>query len=260
MKRRSIVMAIGGIGFGFIFLLAFTSSAKSGQSNAAGTTAVHVLMSTGLKAPMEAVREEAEKAVGHPLIIEYGPALSLKQMIEAGETFDVALLTPNVVDELIQTGKIVTGSRVDVARLPIGVGQRGDASKADVSTMEGLKQALLRAKSIHYTPNGASVPVLHKTFELLGINEEMNAKTYFGPNVTKLGPGETELTITVASEILPDKNLVYLGPLPPEVQVPTILSVGIGSSAGNVKAAKALIRFLQVPVIEPALKANGVER
>ncbi len=107
--------------------------------------------------------------------------------------------------------------------------------------MEGLKQALLRAKSIHYTPNGASVPVLHKAFELLGIDAEMNAKTSFGPDVAKLEPGETELTITVASEILPDKNQVYLGPLPSEVQVPTILSVGIATGAGNVKAAKALI-------------------
>ena len=51
-----------------------------------------------------------------------------------------------------------------------------------------------------------------------------------------------------------------LGPLPAEVQVPTILSVGIGTSAGNVKAAKALIQFLQGPVIAPALKANGIER
>ncbi len=59
MKRRSIAMAIGGVGL--IFLVAFTLSAKSAQSSAPDGHAIHVLMSTGLKAPMETVRQEAER-------------------------------------------------------------------------------------------------------------------------------------------------------------------------------------------------------
>lgn len=108
------------------------------------------MMSNGLKAPMEAVRAQAEQAIGHPRNIEYGASLALKPKIEAGEVCDVGLLIPEALDDLIKQGKIVAGSRVDVARVPVAIGQRGDAPKPDITMLDGLKRALLGATSIRY--------------------------------------------------------------------------------------------------------------
>ena len=113
--------------------------------------------------------------------------------------------------------------------------------------IEALKQALLKATYIQYVHNGASLTAINKTFERLGIVEQMKAKTVDGTAAMNLAPGQTALDITLASEILPYKDLLFLGPLPAEVQVPAIMSVGVSANASDPKAARDLIKFLQGP-------------
>jgi len=260
MKKYAIALGMAIIAVCILLLVHVALANAAGQENSRNPGELHVLMSDGLKAPMEAARAQAEQAIGRRLRIEYGPSLELKPMIEAGAPCDVVLLTPVALDDLIKEGKIAQGSRADIARVPVGVGQRGGASKGDVSTLDALKHTLLQAKSIRYVANGASATAVHKAFVRLGIVEEMKAKTATGAALTPLGPGETELTITLASEILPVKEQTYLGPLPAEVQIPAILSVGVGAHTRDVPGAKALIQFLQGPALDPAMKANGMQR
>jgi len=260
VKMRSVAASIFAISFGFICVFTRVDLATASGGGQAKAAEIHALISNGMKAPMEAIRAQAEQAIGHPLNIEYDASLELKPKIEAGEFFDVALLTPQALDDLIKQGKIEAGSRVDVARVPVAIGQRGNGPKPDISTLDALKRALLRATYIRYVPNGASLAVIKETFRRLGIVEEMKAKTVSGTAPTTLAPGETELNITLASEILPNRDLVFLGVLPAEVQVPAVMSVGISAKASDPKAANALIKFLQGPAIEPFLKANGMQR
>jgi hypothetical protein len=46
----------------------------------------------------------------------------------------------------------------------------------------------------------------------------------------------------------------------PELQVPAIITAVISANTTDVRAAKALITFLQGPTIEPSLKASGMRR
>lgn len=50
--------------------------------------------------------------------------------------------------ELLAEGRIVMGSDVDLASVPLGVGVRAGTPRPDISTVTSLKQTLLRAKSI----------------------------------------------------------------------------------------------------------------
>src|SRR5579864_8052121 len=133
MKARSLIAAI-------TILFA--------QFAAAQPTPVHVLVSNGVRAVVEDLQSQCEKAIGHPLAIEYSAAALLKQKVDAGQQFDVALLTTEVTDELIKEGKVSADSRVDLGRVGVGVGIRSGAPKPDIRTPDAMKLTLLHAKSI----------------------------------------------------------------------------------------------------------------
>jgi molybdate transport system substrate-binding protein len=50
-----------------------------------------------------------------------------------------------------------------------------------------------------------------------------------------------------------------LGPFPPELQSYVGYSAGVGITAKEAAAGKALINFLKAPAAVPVLKAKGVE-
>src|SRR5262245_65405898 len=56
-------------------------------------SSVHLLVSNGLKASMEDLHTTCEASVGHPLDIRYNSTASIKKSIEAGERFDVTMIT-----------------------------------------------------------------------------------------------------------------------------------------------------------------------
>src|SRR5258708_35842911 len=84
---------------------------------------VRVLCSNGMKATVEEVLPQAEKATGHKIAIQFSSSVNLKQRIDGGEAFDAVILTPDLISTLIKEGK-VAGSATNLARAGIGVGVR----------------------------------------------------------------------------------------------------------------------------------------
>ena len=99
---------------------------------------------------MEKILPEYERASGRHVEIEYGASAALKRTIEGGQAFDLAILTPTVIDDLINENKITAGTHTDVARSDLGVGIRAGAPRSDISTADALKRRLLAATSITY--------------------------------------------------------------------------------------------------------------
>ena len=239
---------------------AMVAQQPAGQSRTATPAkpgAVRVLVSNGMRAPLDAVTAQAERTIGHPLAIEYGTSQGLQSAMASGQGFEVAIVTAEVLDEMTKAGKIVPGSRTDLGRVPVAVGQRGDAPKADVSTPAAIKRTLLGAKSVRWTTTGASMPTIARMLTGLGIERELAAKLNLPRDQVSLGPGEYEINLNLASEVLPRATPVYLGTIPEEFQVPAIMSAGIGTGA-NRPAADALMAFLRGPALEPELKAVGI--
>src|SRR5262245_1922031 len=70
---------------------------------------VRVLATAAIRIPLDAVRADAAKAIGRPLVIEYGSARgNLKDLIMSGASFDVAMLLPDVDEELLKTHKVAS--------------------------------------------------------------------------------------------------------------------------------------------------------
>ncbi len=239
-------------------------AAMAATTAVAQTADIRVLASNGIKAVLEEVRPQAERAIGRTLAIEFNSSSALKQKMEAGEAFDAAMVTSELLDELTKEGKIASGSSASIARSGIGVGIRTGAPKPDIRTAAALKQTLLKAKSITFAQDGASRTYIVKMLDHFGIAEDVKSKIILEQGSTRaaarVADGSAELILTLVSEILPAPGVELLGPLPEEVQNYVSMSAGVGAKARNADAAKALIKFLAGPSIAPALKAKGMER
>jgi molybdate transport system substrate-binding protein len=206
---------------------------------------------------------EFEKAAEHKLVITFGAASELKTEIDKGAAFDVAILTPAAIDALTKDGKASAAGRADIARAPFGLAVRKGASKPNIGTVAGFKEALLKANSIAYVEAGAGSPYFKSLLERLGIVDQVRPKLKPQPTTNPAAKavenGEAELGITAISEILPYAGAEVVGPLPAEIQ---FYSVATGAVAANSKvgeAARAVIRFLTTPAAAAVLKAKGLE-
>ena len=118
---------------------------------------VRVMATAAIREPLNAVLRQAEAVIGKPIVAEYGSARgNLKAQILKGQDFEVALLLPDVGDEIEAAGKIAPG-RFEVARVPVAFGLRGAARDLDVGSPAGVRAAMLNARSVKYAPTGAAL-------------------------------------------------------------------------------------------------------
>jgi molybdate transport system substrate-binding protein len=100
-------------------------------------------------------------------------------------------------------------------------------------------------------------------FQHLGIAEEMKPKLKLArpnePSLQALANGETDIGLPQINEALVFPGVELVGPLPPELQVYTVLPAAVGTAARNPDAAKALLAFLATPAAISVLKAKGLE-
>jgi len=246
MKKRSV--AVG------LLLAAFQLAAQNAP--------VHVLASNGVRAVIDELKPQAERAIGRPLEIEFDTSSSVKRRIEGGAAFDVAILTSDVIGDLAKAGKIAAGTRTEIARCGIGIGVRAGAATPDIRTMEALKKTLLGAKSIVYAQDGASKAYILAMFDRFGIADVMKAKTVLEQGSVqsnaRVAEGSAEMVLTLVSEILPAKGVDLVGPLPAEVQHYVDFAAGIGANSKNIDAGKKLTGFFSSPAVASTLKAKGM--
>ena len=189
----------------------------------------------------------------------------MQKRIEGGEAFDVAVITPAIVDDLAGKGKIAPGSRANLATVGIGVMVKEGAPKPDVSTVEAFKNALLAAKTVAYiepASGGSSGIYLDKLLERLGIADQVwpKAKLKKGGYVADLiVSGEAELGVHQISEIVPVKGAALVGPLPKEIQNTTTYAAGLSASPQDKEAAQALIKMFSGPEAAAVLKSKGMD-
>jgi molybdate transport system substrate-binding protein len=250
--------------FPVVSAIAAVAAFLSTPNAAAQNTAVRVLVSNGVKAAMEQLQPQCERAIGHPLALQFHSTAAVKKQIEAGEGFDVTIITVEAIDDLTKEGRIAVGTRANLARSELGIGIRAGSAKPDIHTLEALKQTLRDAKSITYPEDGASRGYIENMFERMGIAAEVKPRIILaqgsGPATESVAQGKAAMVITLFSEIVPIHGVEILGPLPGEFRYDIRFAAAASSTTKNADAAKALIAFLAGPKALPILKAKGLER
>jgi len=227
---------------------------------------IKLLTAGAMRAVVVAVVADFEKQTGHKVAIDNDTAGGLAKRIDGGEAFDVAIITPAVIDDLTSKGKIASGTRIDLAKVGMGVAVKEGAALPDVGSVDALKRTLLAAKSIAYIDpkaGGSSGIYFDKLLDRLGIGDQIKpkAKLKAGGYVAELvASGEAEIAIHQISEIVPVKGVTLAGPLPAEIQNTTVYAGGIGTAVRDGVAAKAFVAFLAGPAIDPILKSKGMQK
>jgi molybdate transport system substrate-binding protein len=252
MKARSAISSILRLGLA-LFL------AQAGVANAAE---IKVFSTIGVRSVMQELGPQFERTTGHKLALIFDVANALKRRIDAGESFDVAILTVPVMEELIKQNKIAADTRVIIARGGMGLAVRAGAPKPDISSTEAFKRTLLNAKSITYPKEGLAGIHMTKVMERLGIAEAMGPKatlTGSGSPAELVARGEVEIAAHIIPELLAAQGVDFLGPLPPEVQTYIVLPGGVSAGAMQPQLAREFLRFLTGPEVTPVIRSKGYE-
>jgi molybdate transport system substrate-binding protein len=251
MKPASIILASA-------LTLAMTQLADAAEIN--------VVSGGAFKQVLTALVAQYEKESGDKVAVAYRTVGQHLKLIGSGEeTFDVAVLTPEAIDGLAKEGKVVAGSRADLAKTGVGVVVRAGTPPPDIGTVEAFKRTLLAARSVAYidpAAGGSSGIYVAKLLERLGIAKEVNAKAVLvqgGEVATHVVDGEAEIGIHQISEILAVRGAVLVGPLPAEIQNFTVYSAGVATAAKNGAAASALVKFLSGSHATAIIKSKGME-
>jgi molybdate transport system substrate-binding protein len=235
-----------------------------GASSAAD---VQVMTSGAFTAAFLHLAPEFERTHHTRIVTTFGASMgnapdSIPSRLDRGEPADIVILAAPALDELIQAGKVLPGSRVDLVRSSIGVAVRAGAPKPDIATLDALKRTLLAAKSIAYSDSASGVYLSHDLFQRLGIADQIAAKCKriaSEPVGEVVARGDAEIGFQQISELLPVHGIDYVGPLPLGAQKVTIFSAGVAAASKHPDSARALIRFLASPAAAPAIAATGLE-
>jgi molybdate transport system substrate-binding protein len=168
----------------------------------------------------------------------------------------------SALDLLVQKGRVLRDSEVDLVRSRIGLAVKAGAPVPDISSVEGLKRTLLRARLIAYSDSASGVYVAAELFHRLGIAEEVASKTKMIPGTPvglAVASGEADVGFQQISELLPIAGIKVVGPIPDPVQKITVFSAGITTTAKSAAAAQKLIDYLSSPKVWKEIRRSGLE-
>jgi len=205
-----------------------------------------------------------EEKTGNTVKFEFGTAGAIARKVADGATGDVVLATDKGLAALAKDGKVDGGSIKDLGSMGVGVAVKAGAPKPDIHDVDAFKKSMLAAKSVMFADpakSGQSGIHVAKVFAELGLNKVLGEKIQLrdrGPDGLKeVAAGGIEIGLGQISEILANKDVVLVGPLPPAIQGAVTFSGAIHSQAKDKAAARALIELLTSPEAKEKFKAVG---
>lgn len=230
----------------------------------AGAAEIRVLCSNGFRAVMQDLVPQFERATGHTVTVRYGLSTAITRQIEAGEPFDLAVLTPSLIDDLIGKGMLAGGTHVVLARSAIALANRAGSPKPDVRTPDALRRTLLASRSIAYAREGASAAFFLGLVQRLGLTESLQSRIQAVASGEDVGAsvagGDAELGVLPVSEILPMNGVDVAGTFPAEVRGYVTMVAGVNARAPQRGAALDLITYVMDPAVSPVITERGMER
>ena len=244
-------------------LIVFVAIVLLRERSAAQQADLHVVATFGIQGAMDKILPEYKRASGENISIEYEESAVMRQQVESGKVFDLAILVPQAIDDLIKTGQIKPGTRTDIAKTSLGTGIRSGMPRGDIRTAETLKETLLSARSITFAKARSATPTIEKMIERLGIASTINPRIVradrAGRPADAVGAGKIDLVIAPAGAIVSVQGVDFLGPLPPEFQSSVVLTAGIATRSERPDRARALVEFIGGSKGAAILRISGME-
>jgi molybdate transport system substrate-binding protein len=214
----------------------------------------------GLKAAVAAFEEET----GHQVTITFNTTPQMRERVAAGDTFDVVIASQGAIQDFIEAGKAEAGG-AGLGRVGSGVAVRTGTPVPAIATADDIQKAVLEADSVVF--NRASTGLyIENLLKKMGVYEQIEAKTVrytTGAEVMQhvLKGAGNEIGFGPITEILPEREhgLVYVGPLPPDIQNYTAYVAAPMTAGTQRELARQLVAYLGGPIGKPLFVANGIE-
>jgi len=223
---------------------------------------IRLLGAGAIKETFLEIAPQFESATGNRVAATWTGSADIRKRVGAGERFDLVIVGAPDVDAFIRDGKMLPGSRLDIARSGVGMAVKAGAPRPDISSSEAVKKALLSARTVAYS-TGPSGVYVQRLFDRLGVADQMKDKSKQTPPGVRvaqyLANGEADLGFQQVSELVHETGIDFLGPLPAEIQNVTVYSSGVPAGSNVVEAAKALQKFLSAPAAAAVFRKNGME-
>jgi molybdate transport system substrate-binding protein len=242
--------------FGSITLIAASMAQSSAQS-----AEIKVFLTGAARGAWDILAPRFERATGHKLVTVSALPLELVAKVDAGEPFDVIVLSFDV-EGLIKKGKVDAASRIVLGQIGVGVAVRAESPKPDFSTVEKFKQSLLNAKSIATSGEGSSGRFVAGLIERLGIADRVKPKIKSGGaghSAKLVAAGEVDFVVSGLPPLIDTPNIEWLGLLPPEINSFVMFTGGLSTAAKEPGAGRALLRFLTSPEAMAVYKTKGLD-
>jgi molybdate transport system substrate-binding protein len=227
---------------------------------------VSVLMSGGFSGAYERLLPEFQRATGIGVTTGSGASQgsgpqTIAAQLARGIHADMVILSREGLSDLIAANKIVAGTDVDLAEVPLGVAIRAGTARPDVRTVEAFKQLLLRADIIAMPASTSGIWMTTDLFPRLGLAGKVRTKLApRGSDATRMvAAGEVDLAVMPVSEILAATGVEFAGPIAPEIQFVQTFSAAVVAGSKATDNSKRLIGFLSSAQAAQAIRESGME-
>ncbi|MDI6958861.1 substrate-binding domain-containing protein [Pantoea sp. Pa-EAmG] len=235
-------------------------------STAALAQDVTVMISGGFRAALEKLAVQYEAKSGDRIVLISGPSMgktpqAIPARLARGEKADAVIMVGDALNALDQQGKIVPGSRVELADSPVGMVVQKGAPAPDISTASALRKTLLNARSVAYSDSASGRYVESQLFRRLGIESQLKDKAHRVeriPVASEVAKGKYTLGFQQVSELLPVSGVTFVGPLPGELQYITRFAGAVIEGAIHPEKGKALLSFLSSPEARGVITSTGL--
>lgn len=186
---------------------------------------------------------------------------TMKAQLERGARADVVILSREGLSELIAAGRIVSGTDVDLARVPIGAAVRVGAPHPDVGTLDAFKRTMLNAQTVAVPGSTSGIFLMNEVFPRLGIADKVSIKV--GPRgadaTSMVAAGEADIVLAPVSELVNVAGIAFAGRLPDDVQLLQVFAAAVVAGSDRREDAKRLIAFLASGEAAGAIEKSGME-
>jgi molybdate transport system substrate-binding protein len=248
--------------FAFALLTAIPFALTAAQAGAAD---IKVLAAAAVKEPFQELVADFGRETGNKVDAIFGPVGGLVGKIKAGEKPDIIILSAAAMDDLDKAGSLVAGSRAELGRAVASVAVKAGAKAPDISTPDAFKQALLAATKVAYTDpsaGGTAGIYFNGLLQKFAIADEIKKKAVLasdgGAVAAAVAKGDADLGVTFGSELLPNKGVKIVGPIPPAIGLTVAYVAAVASWSKESEAARALIGFLTKPAARDHFKEAGL--
>lgn len=228
---------------------------------------LNIVSSGGFAPAYKALAPLYEQQHGARLQAAWGPSMgqtvnAIPARLARHEAIDVVIMVGDSLDQLMQSGQLVAGSKVVLAHSYIACAVAHGAPHPDIGTVDAFREALLKARSVAYSDSASGEYIKTRLLDRLGIREQMQGKARQIP-ATPVGEmvrqGEADFGCQQKSELMAVPGIDILGLIPQEIQLDTEFSAAIVAGSPRQAQSRQLLQFLSAPDQAEAIRQTGLD-